>query len=73
MKALLQDGRVYKNEKYHINPMVEKTIEIMGAQDERWADWPPELLNNCNYVFTSIYKSIRKKLQNYDRLNEQLK
>ena len=53
--------------------MVEKTIEIMGAQDERWADWPAELLNNCNYVFTSIYKSIRKKLQNYDNLNEQLK
>ena len=73
MEVLLEDGRIFRNEKYNINPMVEKTICIMGERDERWADWPPELLNNCNYVFTSIYKSIRTKLKNYESLNEQLK
>ena len=73
MEVLLEDARIFRNEKYNINPMVEKTIYIMGERDERWAHWPPELLNNCNYVFTSIYKSIRTRLKNYESLNEQLK
>ena len=73
MNVLMEDGRLFTNDKPDAMMFAIKVIEGMESLLDKWKDWPDDGFGTGNPVCRKIYKSIKHKLNNPGYLNEQIK